>query len=74
MKIREFIVHGVRVELWDFGYSQFLYTTYNGAEYPVTKEGFKRLSHYCRFMNHVDLLMAGEISYSDEYCAKLLNV
>ena len=46
---RKFNLHGYDINLYDFGYSQFLYPNFNGdAEFKVTKEGFKKLSSYLR--------------------------
>lgn len=58
MKIREFIMFGARIELWDFGGSQFLYPTFNGnAEFKVNHKGFRELSHYIRTCNYFDKMI-----------------
>jgi len=49
MKKRSINVLGYTVEMWDFGYAQYMYPAFNGnAEYPVTHKGFRGLHHYLR--------------------------
>lgn len=51
MKRRIIEVAGFKVELYDFGYAQFYYPSFNGnAEFPVTSRGFRKLSTYLRLV------------------------
>lgn len=49
MKKRVFELHGYQIEVYDFGYKQYMYPYFNGnAEFEVTSNGFRKLSHYIR--------------------------
>lgn len=51
MKVREILIQGFKVELYRFSYASFLYPSFNGdAEFFATKEGYKKLCHYLRFI------------------------
>jgi len=58
MKKREINVLGFKVEIFDFGYAQYMYPSFNGnAEFKVTKQGFKSLCHYLRMINWMNNLI-----------------
>lgn len=47
MKQRTIVVRGFKVEVWNFGYAQFYYPTFNpNAEFKINSQGFKRLRNY----------------------------
>lgn len=49
MKIRTVVILGFDVEVFDFGYAQYMYPSFNGdAEFKVNRDGFKKLCHYLR--------------------------
>lgn len=49
MKKRMINIYGYDVEVYDFGYKQYMYPSFNGnAEFEVTRKGFRKLSHYLR--------------------------
>lgn len=46
---RTFLLHGYKVEVWQFGSQYFFYPSFNGnMEIKVSSKGFRRLSHYLR--------------------------
>lgn len=52
MKKRTFNLVGYTIEVWDFGYKQFYYPTFNGnAEFEVSSKGFRALYRYLRTLN-----------------------
>ncbi len=49
MITKEFKLYGFTVYLYDYGYAQYLYPSFNkNAEFKVGKKQFKELSRYLR--------------------------
>jgi len=49
MKKRIFNLCGHKIEVFDFGYKQYMYPAFNGnAEFEVSAKGFRKLSSYLR--------------------------
>ncbi len=49
MKVRTVKLFGFDVDVYNFGYSWYMYPNFNGnAEFKVNSEGFKKLSSYLR--------------------------
>jgi len=58
MIIRKIELHGFTVEVWQFAKQSFYYPSFNGnAEFPVSSEGFKRLSSYLRNILYFDKIV-----------------
>lgn len=52
MKKRIVNILGYEIEIFDFGYKQYMYPRFNGdAEFEVTHNGFRLLHHYLRMVN-----------------------
>ena len=55
MKTTYFELHGFKIERVHYKNESFLYPEFNGNfERRCTKEGFKQLSHYLRFLRHAE--------------------
>lgn len=51
MKAKAINILGFEVEIHDFRYKKYMYPSFNGnAEFEVSKEGFKKMYHYLRFV------------------------
>lgn len=49
MKKRTFKLYGYEIDVFDFGYKQYMYPSFNGdAEFEVTHKGFRKLSTYLK--------------------------
>lgn len=58
MLIKTFNLLGHKINIYDFGYKQYMYPSFNGnAEFEVSKKGFKNLHSYIRNINWMDNLM-----------------
>lgn len=58
-KFREIEVRGFKVEVWDFGYAQYYYPSFNlNAEFKVCRDGFRRLRNYLGSVKFVESKMA----------------
>lgn len=49
MKIRTVNILGFGIDIYNFGYAQYMYPNFNGnAEFKVSHDGFRKLHHYLR--------------------------
>ena len=55
MKIRTVNILGFDVDVYDFGYGQYMYPCFNGnAEFRVNSKGFRKLNSYLRTVVYFD--------------------
>lgn len=55
---RTFNLLGCKIEVYDFGYKQFMYPSFNGnAEFEVSNKGFRKLHSYIRNLNWFNNLL-----------------